>query len=284
MRKSRKQRMNASGGLIGLISLVLVLAGVGKLLSGQYGWGSTIGCIGLGILLLNQKNGKPRTQRTRKVASPSRKRSPSALPKQPITVDTMGIPASQIFGTRKKKQLLRKAAVAAANRIRDIPVEYVGNAASTEYVRSLPISNYLDKVVAVMIAAVKQEPLPEGRPLPEQMIAIFNNSISPEHARFIACDQLHKITSTIDEAEQRELGVKQYIWRTAKDERVVGTPGGLYPAPNDPERQRIHGNHFEREGKIFAWNDPPPDGHPGQSCGCRCYAEAVLDVDAILDL
>jgi len=194
----------------------------------------------------------------------------------------MGLPTSEIYPTRKEQLLLAKAAFAAARHIRDIPAEYVGNAASVEHVRALPESDYIDKTASTMIAAMKQESLPEGRTLAEQIMAIFGRQITEEHAMFIARDQLSKIKSTIEEAQCREIGVKKYIWRTMRDARVVGTPGGMYRAPTDSAGKRKHGNHYEREGKTFAWSDPPPDGHPGQSCGCRCYAEPVMDVESIL--
>lgn len=47
-----------------------------------------------------------------------------------------------------------------------------------------------------------------------------------------------------------------YIWRTQMDDRV---------------RPR----HADREGKEFAWDDPPLGGHPGEDYNCRCYAETL---------
>ncbi len=45
-----------------------------------------------------------------------------------------------------------------------------------------------------------------------------------------------------------------YIWRTQRDGRV-------------------RPSHQENDGKIFAWDEPPPTGHPGEDYGCRCWAE-----------
>lgn len=53
--------------------------------------------------------------------------------------------------------------------------------------------------------------------------------------------------------EQQALGFTHYIWSTAKDSRVR------------PE-------HQVREGKVFAWDEPPSDGHPGEPILCRCVA------------
>jgi len=46
----------------------------------------------------------------------------------------------------------------------------------------------------------------------------------------------------------------RYIWRTQGDDRV-------------------RPSHAANEGRIFAWDDPPPTGHPGEDFGCRCTAE-----------
>lgn len=45
-----------------------------------------------------------------------------------------------------------------------------------------------------------------------------------------------------------------YIWRTRDDDKVR------------PE-------HAANNGKIFAWDNPPPTGNPGEAFGCRCWAE-----------
>jgi SPP1 gp7 family putative phage head morphogenesis protein len=91
------------------------------------------------------------------------------------------------------------------------------------------------------------------------------------HIKFIAGDQVQKANAAINEAEQREVGVSEYIWRTSEDQRVRGDPKGLYP--------NAEHNHFERNGKSFEWDKPPAGGHPGQDYGCRCTAEAIIDFE-----
>lgn len=100
--------------------------------------------------------------------------------------------------------------------------------------------------------------------------------VSRGRARLIARDQTSKINIAITQARNEEVGIEEYIWRTVKDERVVGTPGGKYPKGND-----MHNNHYKREGKRFKWNDPPPDGHPGFAINCRCVAEPVIDIEKL---
>ncbi len=45
-----------------------------------------------------------------------------------------------------------------------------------------------------------------------------------------------------------------YIWRTRGDPQV-------------------RPSHIENNGKLFAWDNPPETGHPGEDYGCRCTAE-----------
>ena len=35
-------------------------------------------------------------------------------------------------------------------------------------------------------------------------------------------------------------------------------------------------SHRRNDDRIFAWDDPPPTGHPGEDYGCRCLAEPTL--------
>lgn len=55
-----------------------------------------------------------------------------------------------------------------------------------------------------------------------------------------------------------------YVWRTARDERVR-------PA------------HAANEGRVFAWRDPPPTGHPGEAHQCRCWAEPYYGSPTVPD-
>ena len=79
-----------------------------------------------------------------------------------------------------------------------------------------------------------------------------------KRAALIARDQLASLRGDITRERQTQLGVKRYRWRTAGDDRVRSA-------------------HRARNGTIFNWNDPPPDGHPGKPILCRCTAEPVID-------
>lgn len=82
--------------------------------------------------------------------------------------------------------------------------------------------------------------------------------IAERRAALIARDQVGKFYGAVQKARQTSLGIKSYVWRTSRDERVR------------PE-------HADREGQVFQWADPPEDGHPGQPINCRCTAEPQLE-------
>lgn len=81
---------------------------------------------------------------------------------------------------------------------------------------------------------------------------------SESRAQLIARDQVGKLYGGLNEFRQRDLGIQTYIWRSMGDEKVR------------PE-------HALRDGKEFAWSDPPADGHPGEPVQCRCWSEPVMD-------
>ncbi|MEM1151617.1 MAG: phage minor head protein [Pseudomonadota bacterium] len=56
---------------------------------------------------------------------------------------------------------------------------------------------------------------------------------------------------------KQEPSTSHYIWRTQRDGKV---------------RPR----HAQNEGRVFAWDNPPDTGHPGEAPGCRCTAEPYL--------
>ena len=93
--------------------------------------------------------------------------------------------------------------------------------------------------------------------------------VTKKRAALLARDQVNKLNGKLDEYRQKQTGVKRYRWRTMKDMRVSGRPGGLY--------ENAKPSHWKREGKIFSWDNPPEGGHPKQRVNCRCYAEPVFN-------
>jgi SPP1 gp7 family putative phage head morphogenesis protein len=85
--------------------------------------------------------------------------------------------------------------------------------------------------------------------------SILNTSVN--RARLIARDQIGKLNGQLDRQKQTEAGIESYVWRGSLDER---------------ERPA----HVAREGDVFRWDQPPPDGNPGQPVQCRCSPEPNL--------
>ena len=89
--------------------------------------------------------------------------------------------------------------------------------------------------------------------------------VGRRRAELIARDQTAKLNGQIQQAQQRDAGITEYIWYTCKDGRV---------------RRR----HREMDGKRLRWDDPPvvdkKSGrrcHPGQDFQCRCIARPVFN-------
>jgi len=83
--------------------------------------------------------------------------------------------------------------------------------------------------------------------------------ITHRRATLIARDQTTKLNASLTRLRQEQIGVDEYIWQTAGDERV-------------------RESHRLNDGKKFKWNSPPKKtGHPGNDVNCRCIARPVLD-------
>lgn len=76
-------------------------------------------------------------------------------------------------------------------------------------------------------------------------------------AKIIARDQIGKFYGQANAARQRELGIREFIWRSSNDERV-------------------REEHADLDGRTFSYDDPPSEGLPGEPILCRCTAEPVF--------
>ncbi|MDO4246223.1 MAG: minor capsid protein [Deinococcus sp.] len=81
--------------------------------------------------------------------------------------------------------------------------------------------------------------------------------VSRSRASLIARNEVGNAAAYATKKSQEQAGCTEYIWKSASDRRVR------------PE-------HAKRNGKRFRWDDPPPDGHPGEPVNCRCVAIAVI--------
>lgn len=143
---------------------------------------------------------------------------------------------------------------------------------NVELISSIPKDHWA-RVIQAVDSNYRGLPLDEGS-LTAQLRRI--GGISENRARFIARDQTSKLAGDLTEIRQTSAGITDYYWRNSQDARVVGNPGGLYPKGN-----AVHNNHWDREGKRFAWKKPPPDGNPGHAPGCRCRGEPIIDLKAL---
>lgn len=70
---------------------------------------------------------------------------------------------------------------------------------------------------------------------------------------------LARYSETLNGYFQRDaLQLETYIWRSQDDARVRAA-------------------HAEYDDRVFAWSNPPADGHPGETWNCRCTAEPIVD-------
>jgi len=164
----------------------------------------------------------------------------------------IGIDAAMIFDSPAVHDMVLWSADEAARLIANIPEDYIG------------------RVSQAVVQSIRQQPFENGRSLIQELMHI--GGYTKERAALIARDQTSKMNAVINEARQLSIGIEEYIWRTSEDQRVVGNPSGLYPVGNAK-----HGNHYERNGKIFRWDKPPSDGHAGYPIGCRCISIPVVD-------
>lgn len=82
--------------------------------------------------------------------------------------------------------------------------------------------------------------------------------VAASRADVIARTELAKLNTALAQSRMTAAGVLRYEWTTSRDERV-------------------RSSHRRLSGQIFAWDDPPPEGHPGTAINCRCIAIPVLE-------
>lgn len=144
---------------------------------------------------------------------------------------------------------------------------------NTALIKSIGQQHFAD-VGRAVLDNYRGVPQVGGGSLTERLQKI--GSISKNRAKFIARDQTAKLTGDLNQVRQADNGIDEYTWHNAQDRRVVGNPSGLYPKGN-----RVHGDHWDREGETFSWSNPPFDGHPGHAPNCRCYAKPKLNLEKL---
>lgn len=130
---------------------------------------------------------------------------------------------------------------------------------NAQLIRSLPAQE-LDQVAQII-----ERGLQEGSRFHSMTQEIQQRfGITRRRAKLIARDQTSKLNASLTKLRQQELGVEEYVWQTAGDERV-------------------RPSHRAHDGKKFRWDNPPKDtGHPSTDINCRCVAVPVLE--GLLDI
>jgi len=98
------------------------------------------------------------------------------------------------------------------------------------------------------------------------------SGVTEKRANVIARDQAGSLNAGLVREQFRQGNLTTYVWRNMRDERVRGNPAGKYP--------HAKYSHWEREGRVYSWDDPPPDGNPGEAIECRCKAQ-IQEAEAL---
>lgn len=122
-------------------------------------------------------------------------------------------------------------------------------------IESIP-SEYFKKIETIVFTGTTQGSTAGS--LIKQIVDLGQSTT--KRAKLIARDQSTKLNSALNQQRQQNLGVDEYIWRTADDGRV-------------------RESHASKNGQTFKWDKPPSDtGHPGHDIQCRCIAQAIIAV------
>lgn len=133
----------------------------------------------------------------------------------------------------------------------------IATAENVALIKSIP-STMFDRVQKMVGDAVMMGLRPE-----QLAVAIYDEfGVSENRALLIAQDQLGKWFGSLQRSRQLDAGILQFEWAASSDERV-------------------RESHRRREGKVYAWANPPDGEIPGQAIRCRCVAVPVVpDWDA----
>lgn len=91
--------------------------------------------------------------------------------------------------------------------------------------------------------------------------------ITWRRANTIARNEVGNLNAEINQQRSKELGIEKGIWRTMRDTRVRGNPGGLYP--------KARPSHFANEGKTFELDKGLNGELPGGPINCLPYSSKV---------
>jgi SPP1 gp7 family putative phage head morphogenesis protein len=120
-------------------------------------------------------------------------------------------------------------------------------------IKSVP-AQYFERLNSTVLTGIQQ-----GQRYSEIADSIQDiYGVTDSRAKLIARDQTSKTNAAVAETRQTDLGIEEYTWLTAGDERVRET-------------------HADNDGLVFRWDSPPAEtGHPGHDINCRCVAIPMI--------
>lgn len=123
---------------------------------------------------------------------------------------------------------------------------------NTALIKSIP-EQYMGRVEGIIRNGVMNGESPKSLAKKIQEAG----GITENRAKLIAVDQIGKANGELTRNRQMDLGIKDYTWKTSRDERVRTL-------------------HQARQDVEFSWDKPPSDGHPGMPVRCRCHASPIF--------
>ena len=124
--------------------------------------------------------------------------------------------------------------------------------------------------------AIRESYLKNGRAENLATIIHERTGVSKSRARLIARDQTAKINAELDQERMQGLGVKLYIWCTAKDERVRHTHANMQGVLCRFDDDSVYSKDG---GKTWIKREADkPKCKPGVDIQCRCFAKAIIGV------
>ena len=124
---------------------------------------------------------------------------------------------------------------------------------SVGLIKTVPV-RLRDSLLTDMAAAAQAGAFDQDRVM---TLLAKNYGSAGYNLRRITRDQNNKLMGRLSHERQVAVGIREYEWSTAGDERV-------------------RTEHEANSGVVFEWGKPPATGHPGEDIQCRCLAMAVI--------
>lgn len=126
------------------------------------------------------------------------------------------------------------------------PTLMLAQRANVNLIKTIP-AQYFDRLNTTVLTGIQQGQ--RYSDIADSIQDIYG--VTDNRAKLIARDQTSKTNAAIAETRQTDLGIEEYTWLTAGDERVRET-------------------HADNDGQVFRWDSPPAEtGHPGHDINCR---------------